>query len=157
MTNSRLQLIGSCINPVGNDHKQPRPTGEWLHFTRTGPIKGYRIQHRVRHQGSTDTFEDFYVVSDEPADSVKELLTLNGTGNDYTDGARRVVHTQKLRPLLNNGKERIRILDATGAVVATYDLGNHCDVLPAAPKLPAVIPPIVRPSIPAAAAFGEVH
>ena len=157
MTQLGLQLLGSCINPVGNDHKQPRPTGEWLRFGRKGPIKGFRIQHRVRHQRGTDTYEDFYLVQQEPADFITELLVMNGTGTDHTDGARRVVYTQQSRPLLNNGQERIRILDAAGVVVATYDLGNHCDVLPAAPKPPAVVPPIVRPCIPAAAAFGEVH
>ncbi|GHG21339.1 hypothetical protein GCM10017784_11010 [Deinococcus indicus] len=157
MVHPRLQLISSCINPVGNDRKQPHPTGEWLLFSRSGSVKGYRIQHRVHHKHGVDTYADFSIIQDELADSVREVLAVNGKGVDYTDGARRVLHTQQERPLLNNGGERIRILDQTGVIVATYDLGNHCDVLPAAPKLPAVVPPIIRPSIPAAAAFGEVY
>lgn len=157
MVQLRLQLIASCPNPVGNDRKQPHPTGEWLLLGRDKFVKNFRIQHRVHHKHGIDTYEDFYVVWDELADPIKELLVVNAKGNDYTDGARRIVYTQKERPLLNNGQERIRILDPAGVVVATYDLGNHCDVLPAAPKVSGVVPPIVRPCIPAAAAFGEIH
>ncbi|MDO4244547.1 MAG: hypothetical protein Q4C89_00800 [Deinococcus sp.] len=155
-----LRLKASCINPSGNDRKQPTPTGEWTLFdVLNSKVEGTRIQELVNHRHGQPTYADLKVLASNLEPGITELLMYNGVGTDYTEGSRRVVFTQQQRPRLNNGRERIRILDGSGKVQAEYDLPKGCDLLPPAPpaKLPVVVPPVVRPSIPAAAAFGEVE
>jgi hypothetical protein len=149
---ANLQFLASCLNPSGTDRPHGIKTGEYLLFQRLGPVLGSTVQHRVRHLHGPDTFQPFYVFDKEFGGHIREVLIRNGVGVDHEDGGRAVCFTRHQRWLLNNGGERIRVINRAGTVTLDITVPtNTCDVLPAAASV--VLPPVAA----AAAAFGELH
>lgn len=147
-----LDLISSCLNPKGKDRPNADKSGEFLLFKRSGPVNGLQIQHREKHNHHGDTFVTLRTITTEPPAHIKELLIRSGSGTDHEDGARLVLYTQNRHWLLNNPGERIRIVDARGVVLATFDIpGQTCNPLPKAAAA------VLVPSTPVAASFGQVQ
>lgn len=152
---SPLTLTASCIDPAGPDFPQADKSLEYLLFTRTGPVRGLRIQQRVEHhQGAPrlDTYADMYEFTAELPGHIRQVLLRNGAGVTHEDQGRYVVYVGRRRWLLNNTGESVRLVNAAGVVLSTWDIpARTCSALPAAPAR------VLVPATAAAAAFGPVR
>ena len=156
-TQQTLILRRSCIEPHGPDKPQGKKSGEYLLFERDGNIKGWSIEQEVHGADGSVHFKVWESFPTDAPHEAKEVLVTGGRHPERMDELRWVTSTQRDVWELNNERERIRIKDAHGTVVAEHVLVAHtCDVLPPAPKkTPSIKPPPV--SAAAGVAFGEVR
>lgn len=148
---SSLQYLTSCLDPQGSDRPRGDKSGEFVLFSREGNVGDLIVEHRVKHNGHQgDTYAPLYRFMRDLPKHITQVVIRNGIGQDHEDGARYVAYTGSDRWLLNNSGERIRIVNSSGVVLATFEIAAHtCNALPSAPK-------VIVTSGAAAAAFGEV-
>ena len=159
---SRAEFEAVCINPPGKDRADADKHSEYVLLSVKGNAEELKLQHLVYPASGKPYFDTWYTIKLDLPPHVNQLLVRGGEGTPHVDGARQTVYTGDRRWRFNNAQgEHLRVVDKHGKVLAEMVVpGNRCDLLPPPPKAPGVIPsvpPIVRPSIPAAAAFGEVH
>lgn len=156
---SQARFVAVCVDPPGKDQANADKHNEYILLEFKGNTKGLEVQHLVYPQHGAPSFASFHTLTDDLPPRVSQLLIRGGVGTTQVEGARQTAYTGDRRWKFNNEQgEHLRVVDKHGKVLAELTVaGDRCDVLPPAPQLPGVIPPIVRPSIPAAAAFGEIY
>ncbi|WP_339096166.1 hypothetical protein WDJ50_02435 [Deinococcus sp. VB142] len=158
---TKAVFLGVCVNPPGKDQVNAGEHGEYVLLELKGNTKDLEIQHLVYPVTGNPYFDTWYAIKGDLPPHVNQLLVRGGEGQPNVEGARQTVYTGDRRWRFNNAQgEHLRVVDKHGKVIAELIApGTRCDILSVPPRVPGVIPsvpPIVRPSLPAAAAFGEV-
>lgn len=121
-----IKILGANLNPAGKD-RPGNYNQEWLEIqvTRAMSLSGYTVQHTINIDTSQEAFNNYYRFPEGgsfPAGTVIRIHS--GAEADHVDPKPGRIHRYVAQRgqvgnwRLNNLKDRIRVLDAAGRVVA---------------------------------------